>query len=298
MLDKIPNVEYFRTFGCPAWVWLPDAIRKDKLYPKAEAMTFIGYIRGTKGWLFMCKDNSLFTGSNAKFNELHFPRRENNKEPSPPGIKHGWNDEDSDEEDNNNYSSHQTPVKTTNKPTCHERIQEEIDKLQYFSPESDELSEHELEGLEDIIPKTHMKAPSLPSTPVKKVPPPESTKLDKSKKKVLVQVPPALRRSEHLKKPKLVQNSTYGRKQATDVLQQTDKKFFEEIFEDNPFDEPDSPEKQASGSKTVQGNKAIRLLLSKAVKVLKELPASSKEVGDWTYKDVDKLRLTEPENYK
>src|SRR6266478_7443139 len=87
MLDKIPNVEYFRTFGCLAWVWLPDAIRKDKLYLKAEAMTFIGYIRGTKGWLFMRKDNSLFTGSNAKFNELHFPRRENNKEPSPPGIK-------------------------------------------------------------------------------------------------------------------------------------------------------------------------------------------------------------------
>src|SRR6266478_5552094 len=74
------------------------------------------------------------------------------------------------------------------------------------------------------------------------------------------------------------------------------KKFFEEIFENNPFDEPESP--QASGSKTVQGNKAIRLLLSKAVKVLKERPASSKEVGDWTYKDVDKLKLTEPENYK
>ncbi len=73
MLDKISNVEYFRTFGCLAWVWLPDAVRKDKLHPKAEAMTFIGYIRGTKGWLFMRKDNSLFTGSNAKFNELHFP---------------------------------------------------------------------------------------------------------------------------------------------------------------------------------------------------------------------------------
>src|SRR6266478_5316766 len=135
----------------------------------------------------MRKDNSLFTGSNAKFNELHFPRRENNKEPSPPGIKHSWNDEDSDEEDNNNISSHQTLVKTTNKPIHHKRIQEEIDESQYFSPETDDLSEHKLEGLEDIIPKTHMKAPSLPSTPVKKAPPP-STKLDKSKKKVLVQV--------------------------------------------------------------------------------------------------------------
>jgi hypothetical protein len=43
MFNKIPNVEYFRTFGCLAWVWLPDAYRKNKLAPKAEATTFIGY---------------------------------------------------------------------------------------------------------------------------------------------------------------------------------------------------------------------------------------------------------------
>src|SRR6266478_8909441 len=249
----------------------------------------------------MRKDNSLFTGSNAKFNELHFPRREN-KEPSPPGIKHSWNIEDSDEEDNNNNSSHQTPVKTTNKQTHHKSIQEEIDESQYFSPESDELSEHELEELTGIIPKTHMKAPSLPTTPKKQVPPP-STKMDKSKKKVMVQTAPVLRRSEHLKKPKLAEYSAYGKKPAADILKQTDKKFFEEIFEDNPFEEPESPTKQASGSNIEQlakdsGNKAVRMLLSKAIAVIKELPESSQDVNDWTYKDVDKLKLTNPESYK
>ena len=110
-----------------------------------------------------------------------------------------------------------------------------------------------------------------------------------------------LRRSECLKKPKLVQDSTYGKKSATDVLQQTDKKFFENIFDDNPFEEHES--QHASGSNIEQtakdnGNKAVKMLLSKAVAVKKELPGSTKDVGDWTYKDVDKLKMTDPESHK
>ena len=71
---KVPNVKYFRTFGCLAWVWTPEEIRANKLAPRAQPMTFIGYEKGTKGWMFMRNDNSIFIGANALFNELHFPR--------------------------------------------------------------------------------------------------------------------------------------------------------------------------------------------------------------------------------
>ena len=40
------------------------------------------------------------------------------------------------------------------------------------------------------------------------------------------------------------------------------------------------------------------MLLSKAITVIKELPGSTKDVGNWTYKDVDKLKMTDPDSYK
>jgi len=53
MFGSKPNVNYFRTFGCLSWVWTPEEIRNNKLDPRSQAMTFIGYDNGTKGWKFM-----------------------------------------------------------------------------------------------------------------------------------------------------------------------------------------------------------------------------------------------------
>jgi len=53
LYKRKPDIKYFRTFGCLAWVFIPKEIRKDKLSPKAEPMTFIGYDKGSKAYRFI-----------------------------------------------------------------------------------------------------------------------------------------------------------------------------------------------------------------------------------------------------
>jgi hypothetical protein len=43
IFGKKPDVQYFKTFGCLAWVYKPKEVRKHKLDHRSEAMTFIGY---------------------------------------------------------------------------------------------------------------------------------------------------------------------------------------------------------------------------------------------------------------
>ena len=45
---KKPDVHYFKTFGCLAWVYTPKESCKNKLVPRSEQMTFIGYDMGAK----------------------------------------------------------------------------------------------------------------------------------------------------------------------------------------------------------------------------------------------------------
>jgi hypothetical protein len=81
-----PNVSYFRTFGCLAYVFIPKEVRKDKLAPKAEVMTFIGYEQGTKGYRFWSKTRQrVVISHNATFDETHFPHclRENIQDKPP-----------------------------------------------------------------------------------------------------------------------------------------------------------------------------------------------------------------------
>jgi hypothetical protein len=72
-LEK-PDVSYFRVFGCEAWVYIPQEVRVDKLSPKSEVMTFVGYDINSKAYKFMTKENKLVVSSQATFNELKFPR--------------------------------------------------------------------------------------------------------------------------------------------------------------------------------------------------------------------------------
>ena len=53
IFGKKPDVQYFKTFGCLAWVYKPKEICKNKLDPKSEAMTFIAYDTGEKAYKFM-----------------------------------------------------------------------------------------------------------------------------------------------------------------------------------------------------------------------------------------------------
>ena len=52
---KTPDASYFRVFGCCAYVFISPEQQPDKLSPKSEEMTFIGYESSTKGWHFWSK---------------------------------------------------------------------------------------------------------------------------------------------------------------------------------------------------------------------------------------------------
>ena len=57
------------------YVFLPEKVRVNKLNPKSELMTFLGYPQGTKGYLFMRGlNNVLFTAVQALFDETLFPK--------------------------------------------------------------------------------------------------------------------------------------------------------------------------------------------------------------------------------
>ena len=44
-----PDVTHLHVFRCGMYVFLPEEVRVNKLNPKSELMTFLGYPQGTKG---------------------------------------------------------------------------------------------------------------------------------------------------------------------------------------------------------------------------------------------------------
>ena len=64
---------FFCIFGCGTYIFLPEEVCANKLDPKLELMTFIGYPQGTKGWMFMRGPNNvIFTAAQALFDETLF----------------------------------------------------------------------------------------------------------------------------------------------------------------------------------------------------------------------------------
>jgi len=54
LLIKVkPDLSELCVFGCGAYIFLPKEVRANKLAPKLELMTYIGYKTGVKGWRFM-----------------------------------------------------------------------------------------------------------------------------------------------------------------------------------------------------------------------------------------------------
>lgn len=80
-----PDVSYFRTFGCLAYVFIPKDIRKDKLAPKSAPMIFIGYEQGTKGYRFWSQTrHHIVISQNATFDEQFFPNCPKEMQDKPP----------------------------------------------------------------------------------------------------------------------------------------------------------------------------------------------------------------------
>ena len=57
LTGKKPDVAYLCVFGCEAWVFIPQEKCPDKLPPKSECMTFIGYEQDSKAYKFMTSTN-------------------------------------------------------------------------------------------------------------------------------------------------------------------------------------------------------------------------------------------------
>ncbi|KAF7785108.1 hypothetical protein Agabi119p4_1273 [Agaricus bisporus var. burnettii] len=95
-----------RTFGCGAYVYLPDEIRPNKLSPQSELMIFLGSAGG-KNFKFMrhLSGNVKFVSPTAMFDEGYFPKcpksipndkihREKVEAPRSPSPREENNDED------------------------------------------------------------------------------------------------------------------------------------------------------------------------------------------------------------
>lgn len=82
----VPDVSYFRVFGCKVFVHVQKDHRQ-KLEKKALEMTFVGYADGSKGYLFWNPaKRSLVVSRDVTFDENIFPaRKEPGNHPVTPG---------------------------------------------------------------------------------------------------------------------------------------------------------------------------------------------------------------------
>ncbi|KAJ8463023.1 hypothetical protein ONZ51_g10516 [Trametes cubensis] len=72
----IPDVSYFRVFGCKAYVHVQKDKRKGKLDKKAVEMIFVGYEQGSKGYKFWNPaTHSIVVSRDVIFDEESFPAR-------------------------------------------------------------------------------------------------------------------------------------------------------------------------------------------------------------------------------
>uniref|UniRef100_A0A0W0FRG4 Retroviral polymerase SH3-like domain-containing protein n=1 Tax=Moniliophthora roreri TaxID=221103 RepID=A0A0W0FRG4_MONRR len=72
---KKPDISYFQTPGCSAYIYLDKELHAHKLCaPKTEKMIFVGYAPGSKAWLFVRNMGWTFISSTVIFNESEFPK--------------------------------------------------------------------------------------------------------------------------------------------------------------------------------------------------------------------------------
>ena len=85
----VPDVSYFRIFGCKAYMHVP-ADKRRKLDAKAIEVTFIGYESGSKGYrLWDKRTRSVHLSRDVTFDESSFPfssGKEPCPAPTPPAV--------------------------------------------------------------------------------------------------------------------------------------------------------------------------------------------------------------------
>src|SRR6266403_2104830 len=88
----VPDVSYFRIFGCKAYVHTPEA-KCTKLDPRSVEMTLVGYEPGSKGYrLWNSTTQSVVLSRDVTFDERSFPYKETRSTsitPSQPIVSEG-----------------------------------------------------------------------------------------------------------------------------------------------------------------------------------------------------------------
>lgn len=99
----IPDISYFRVFGCKAFVHVPKERRQGKLDKKAIEMIFVGYEQGSKGYRFWDPAaHKIVVSRDVIFDEESFPARKdlgNDQKSHGPPI---FTPIDSDDEESDN----------------------------------------------------------------------------------------------------------------------------------------------------------------------------------------------------
>ena len=79
---RVPDVSYFRVFGCEAYVHVPQG-KRQKLDARSVRMTFVGYVPGSKGYkLWNSASQTFVLSRDVTFDERSFPA----KASSPPSA--------------------------------------------------------------------------------------------------------------------------------------------------------------------------------------------------------------------
>ena len=96
LTGKKPDISYLHVFGCEAWVFIPQEKCSDKLSPKSEHMTFIGYEQNSKAYKFMTSTNSIVISSQATFFEDRFPHKGKDDENFTKELGRIWEESNND----------------------------------------------------------------------------------------------------------------------------------------------------------------------------------------------------------
>lgn len=98
-----PNVSNLKPLGCRAWVHVPSNRRSSKLDSRSEEAVLVGFEVGSRNYLLMRKDYSIFTSRDVTFDEDVFPMRDKKEQDQKITLLESSGDEqdgsDSDSEE-------------------------------------------------------------------------------------------------------------------------------------------------------------------------------------------------------
>jgi hypothetical protein len=80
---ELPNIDHLCVFGCGAYVFIPSEDRPNKLAPKSELMTYVGW--GVTGHQFISRSGALKRSAHALFDKSIFPRLSKHAQPRRTG---------------------------------------------------------------------------------------------------------------------------------------------------------------------------------------------------------------------